>query len=155
MEEEEEEEGGRPRSCRRRQFLSGPECSPSCDGALRLRRAAAAAASSRSFSICLLGRPTGFLVWPSRGPPSLPLPPEFSEGTADDGDGGSGGALAAAARLEEDGDEALREDLKEAPALRILECRDEGVVEVEEGEEGMKRERGGDAVVVFSEGGGD
>lgn len=111
--------------------------------------AAAAAASSRSLSICLLGRPTGFLLCPSRGPPSLPLPPEFSEGTAAAGpaDGGGSGALAAAAPLEEDGDEALREDLKEAPPLRILECREE----VEE----MKAERGGDAVVVLSEGGGD
>lgn len=145
---EDEVGGGRPRSCRRRQFLS--ECSPSCDGALRLRRAAAAAASSRSFSICLLGRPTGFLVWP----PSLLLPPEPSQGTATDG----GGALAVV-RLEEDGDEALREDLKEAPELRILECREEGNVveegEEEENEEGTKTERGGDAVGVFSEGGGD
>lgn len=66
-EEEEEAEGGRPRSWRTMQFLSGPECSPSWEGALRLRRAAAAAASSRSFSICLLGRPTGFLARP--GPP--------------------------------------------------------------------------------------
>lgn len=67
LEEEDEEEaaeGGRPRSWRMMQFLSGPECSPSWDGALRLRRAAAAAASSRSFSICLLGRPTGFLGRP-------------------------------------------------------------------------------------------
>lgn len=63
-EEEEAAEGGRPRSWRMMQFLSGPECSPSWDGALRLRRAAAAAASSRSFSICLLGRPTGFLGRP-------------------------------------------------------------------------------------------
>lgn len=60
-EEEETVEGGGPRSCRTMQFLSGPECSPSWDGAFRLRKAAAAAASSRSFSICLLGRPTGFL----------------------------------------------------------------------------------------------
>lgn len=58
--DEEPEEGGRPRSWRMMQFLSGPECSPSWEGAFRLRRAAAAAASSRSFSICLLGRPTGF-----------------------------------------------------------------------------------------------
>ncbi|KAJ7999464.1 hypothetical protein DPEC_G00194700 [Dallia pectoralis] len=49
------------------QFLSGPECSPSCDGALRLRSAAAAAASSLSLSCCLLGRPTGFLVLPGPG----------------------------------------------------------------------------------------
>lgn len=64
VEEEEAAEGGRPRSWRIMQFLSGPECSPSWDGALRLRRAAAAAASSRSFNICLLGRPTGFLGRP-------------------------------------------------------------------------------------------
>lgn len=68
VEEEEEEEeaveGGRPLSCRIMQFLSGPEWSPSWDGALRLRTEAAAAASSRSFSICLLGRPTGFLGRP-------------------------------------------------------------------------------------------
>lgn len=64
VEEEEAAEGGRPLSWRMMQFLSGPECSPSWVGALRLRRAAAAAASSRSFSICLLGRPTGFLCRP-------------------------------------------------------------------------------------------
>lgn len=58
--EEEEEEGGRPRSWRRMQFLSGPECSPSWDGALRFLTVAAVAASSRSRSVCLLGRPTGF-----------------------------------------------------------------------------------------------
>lgn len=125
-----------------------------------MRRAAAAAAvaaSSRSFSICLLGRPTGFLLCPSRGPPSRPLPPEFSEGTAaaDGGGVGSGALVAAAVRLEEDGEEALREDLKEAPPLRILECREEEEEGEEEEEEGMKAERGGDAVVVLSEGGGD
>ena len=73
------------------QFLSGPERSPSCDGALRLRSAAAATAASRCRSICLLGRPTGFLgrgpegprpraaaAAPEQGPP--PPPPEFSEG---------------------------------------------------------------------------
>lgn len=65
LEEEAAVEGGRPRSWRMMQFLSGPECSPSWDGALRLRSAAAVAASSRSFSICLLGRPTGFLDDPA------------------------------------------------------------------------------------------
>lgn len=57
-------EGGRPLSWRTMQFLSGPECSPSWDGTLRLRRTVAAATCSRSFNICLLGRPTGFLGRP-------------------------------------------------------------------------------------------
>lgn len=124
-EEEEEEavEGGRPRSWRMMQFLSGPECSPSCDGAFRLRRAAAAAASSRSFNICLLGRPTGFLVrlepgwrtatglpggtrWPPMLPPPPPPPlPVFSDCTAGKGRPGP--------RLEEEEkeDAVLREEL--------------------------------------------
>lgn len=96
-EDEVEDEGvvkfDRPRSWKMMQFLSGPECSPSWDGALRLRRAAAAAVSSRTFSIGLLGRPTEFLSLPepkgrtamdllgdARRPP-LPPAPELSECT--------------------------------------------------------------------------
>ena len=80
LEEEEGEaavEGGRPRSWRTMQFLSGPECSPSWDGALRFRRAAAVAASSRSFNICLLGRPTGFFSLPD---PAWRTPGGFPRG---------------------------------------------------------------------------
>ena len=56
---------------------------------MRFRRAAAATAASRCLSICLLGRPTGFLGRPGpKGPraaeqgPPPPLPPllEFSDG---------------------------------------------------------------------------
>lgn len=64
-EDVEVEEGGRPRSCRMMQFLLGPECSPSWDGAFLLRSAAAAAASSRSFSMGLLGRPAAFFGLPA------------------------------------------------------------------------------------------
>lgn len=124
VEEEEIEVGGRPRSWRMMQFLSGPECSPSWDGALRLRRAAAAAASSRSFSICLLGRPTGFLALPGAIgrtaigllgdtrwtpltlllPPTTPLHPEYS-GCMTVGD------LPGAWLEEENDDTVLKEEL--------------------------------------------
>lgn len=98
-EEEEDvdvEEGGRPRSCRMMQFLLGPECSPSWDGAFLLRSAAAAAASSRSFSMGLLGRPDAFLGLPMASGHTAagflraarwPLPTEFSECTGPEGEG--------------------------------------------------------------------
>lgn len=135
-----DEDGGRPLSWRMMQFLSGPECSPSCDGALRLRSAAAAAAaaSSRSFSICLLGRPTGFLglpgpTWRTGGgghlaaaPAKLPPLPEFSDWLVAGGLPGP--------RLEEDEDaeeDILREELMELP-VRTLECSEEEEEEEQE-----------------------
>lgn len=149
FEEEDEEEGadgGRPLSWSTMQFLSGPECSPSCDGALRLRRAAAAAASSLSLSICLLGRPTGFLDRPgptwrtATGFPGatrwlltmLP-PPEFSECMDVWGLAGP--------RLEDD--DTLKEELMWLP-VRILECNEEeDTVAEDNGDEGMGLDDGG------------
>lgn len=118
VEEEEEvevEEGGRPRSCRMMQFLLGPECSPSWDGAFLLRNAAAAAAaSSRSFSMGLLGRPAAFfgLLAPNghtamgflrdaRWP--LLLPTEFSECRVPEGEGPQ--------EVDDDNDVILKEEL--------------------------------------------
>lgn len=108
------EEGGRPRSCKMMQFLLGPECSPSWEGAFLLRSAAAAAASSRSFSMGLLGRPAAIfgLLVPNghtavgflrvaRWPPLLLM--EFSEcGTPE----GKGPQVA-----DDDNDVILKEEL--------------------------------------------
>lgn len=144
--------GGRLRSCRMIEFLSGPECSPSCDGASRLRSAAAAAASSLSLSCCLLGRPTGFLGLPGPGGrpgPAwragggagatiwLPLPLEFSDWLM----AVEWEAICRRVSLPGPWEEGLRDGVVLWLPVLTLECREE-----EKDEEGEEEE------MLFTEG---